>query len=444
MLKILLLDIYPNKNYRISKDQNGGYGTANDYGDNFFLKLLSLYIKKTIDYPPLFAAHAIAELQNNNFDVKYSRTLEDEVEYDLYVIPSSIVCYETEREVIKKLNAQKKNIFVIGPFASSKPELYTDYGAKVISGESEFYFKDFKLKDFDNFNNLPQVIYHKHNYNLDDLNYPAWDIVFKKIKPVMKLLGKGSTIPINASRGCPYSCFYYCTYPKQQGRKLRLRNNDKIVKEMEYWFKMFGTKNFIFRDPVFSINKKHTSELLEKLASSTIKFNICIETHLKNIDDEMIFLFKKSGIKLVYVGIESGDTDVLLDSKRTTIAFDEQIYKVKKLEENNVKVKSMYILGQPTDTLKTCLKTINYSKKILSTYAQFSIFTPYPGTPVFEEYKDRILTDKYEDFNQWKLIFNHNNLNTSEVRNLLNKAYLSYYLNPKWLFFYLKRKLIDN
>ena len=260
----------------------------------------------------------------------------------------------------------------------------------------------------------------------------------------MKLLGKGSTIPINASRGCPYSCFYYCTYPKQQGRKLRLRNSDKIVKEMEYWNKKFGTKNFIFRDPVFSINKKHTSELLEKLASSTIKFNICIETHLKNIDDEMISLFKKSGIKLVYVGIESGDTDVLLDSKRTTIAFDEQIYKVKKLEENNVKVKSMYILGQPTDTLRTCLKTINYSKKILSTYAQFSIFTPYPGTPVFEEYKDRILTDKYEDFNQWKLIFNHNNLNTSEVRNLLNKAYLSYYLNPKWLFFYLKRKLIDN
>ena len=78
MLKILLLDIYPNKNYRISKDQNGGYGTANDYGDNFFLKLLSLYIKKTIDYPPLFAAHAIAELQNNNFEVKYSRTFEEE------------------------------------------------------------------------------------------------------------------------------------------------------------------------------------------------------------------------------------------------------------------------------------------------------------------------------------------------------------------------------
>ena len=31
--KILILDIYPRANYRISKDLNGGYGTANDYGD---------------------------------------------------------------------------------------------------------------------------------------------------------------------------------------------------------------------------------------------------------------------------------------------------------------------------------------------------------------------------------------------------------------------------
>ena len=31
-MKFLLLDVYPNKPYRINKDQNGGYGTANNYG----------------------------------------------------------------------------------------------------------------------------------------------------------------------------------------------------------------------------------------------------------------------------------------------------------------------------------------------------------------------------------------------------------------------------
>ena len=132
---------------------------------------------------------------------------------------------------------------------------------------------------------------------------------------------------------------------------------------MEYWFKKYGTKNFIFRDPVFSINKKHTIELLKKLSLLNLKFNICVETHLKNIDDDMISLFKRAGIKLVYVGIESGDTDVLIDSKRTTIAFDEQIYKVKKLEENNVKVKSMYILDSQPIILKLVSKQLITQKK---------------------------------------------------------------------------------
>ena len=37
--KILILDVYPNVSYRISKDQNGGYGTANDYGDGLLSKI---------------------------------------------------------------------------------------------------------------------------------------------------------------------------------------------------------------------------------------------------------------------------------------------------------------------------------------------------------------------------------------------------------------------
>ena len=43
-------------------------------------------------------------------------------------------------------------------------------------------------------------------------------------------------------------------------------------------------------------------------------------------------------------------------------------------------------------------------KKINSSYAQFSVFTPYPGTPVFNEYKDKITKNKYEDFTQWQLV----------------------------------------
>ena len=60
--KILILDIYPKVKYRISKDLNGGYGTANDYGDGWFSQLLKLYVKDTISFPPLYSVQVCGEL----------------------------------------------------------------------------------------------------------------------------------------------------------------------------------------------------------------------------------------------------------------------------------------------------------------------------------------------------------------------------------------------
>ena len=54
-MNILVLDVYPKKTYRISKDQNGAYGTANNYGKGLFCKILSNLVKNSIDFPALYA-----------------------------------------------------------------------------------------------------------------------------------------------------------------------------------------------------------------------------------------------------------------------------------------------------------------------------------------------------------------------------------------------------
>ena len=41
---------------------------------------------------------------------------------------------------------------------------------------------------------------------------------------------------------------------------------------------------------------------------------------------------------------------------------------------------------------------------------------PYPGTPAFENYKDKIIANKYEDFNQWQLVFKHENFDKNKIR----------------------------
>ena len=112
-------------------------------------------------------------------------------------------------------------------------------------------------------------------------------------------------VPILATRGCPYSCFNYCTYPLQQGRKVRFRSPIKVVDEIEYWIKKLNTNKFIFRDPVFSINRKYTIEVCENIINRKLKIDFLIETHLNNLDDNLIDILKKAGLKLVYIGIES-------------------------------------------------------------------------------------------------------------------------------------------
>lgn len=438
-MKILILDVYPKTIYRISKDQNGAYGTANNYGDGLISKLLQVFVKNSIDFPSLFAVQVCGELIKHGHEVCFEKVLNLNKNFDLYIIPTSIVCHETEIETIKTLKKLGKNIIAIGPFVTSNPKSYLDAGAKVIKGEPEMFFHNPENKIID-FNSLPTIIENFPLYNLDELSFPGWEVIFKNNIPRMKFLGKGPTININASRGCPYTCFHYCVYPLQQGRKLRKKSPKRLLEEMTYFHKKLNVSNFIFRDPVFTLDRDHTISICNEIIRSNSKFNICIEAHLKNIDNELTNILKKAGVKLIYVGIESGDVGVRSNVKRWSEENLSQIEKVSYLEKKGIKVKTMYIIGLPSDTEHTYKKTVDYAKQINSSYAQFSVFTPYPGTPVYKEYEDKIFVKKYENFTQFQLIFGHKNFTPEKIIELLNYSYKSYYLNPKWFFIFILRK----
>ena len=102
------------------------------------------------------------------------------------------------------------------------------------------------------------------------------------------------------------------------------------------------------------------------------------------------------------------------------------------MQEIGIDIKAMYIIGLPSDTEETYLKTLKFSKLIASTYIQFSVFTPYQDT-AFENYKDKIIANKYEDFNQWQLVFKHENFDKNKIRELLDLSYKSYYFRLSWI-----------
>ena len=56
---------------------------------------------------------------------------------------------------------------------------------------------------------------------------------------------------------------------------------------------------FVFRDPVFSINNKHTIKFAKERINRKINIKFIIETHLRILDEELIKILKKSGLAAV-------------------------------------------------------------------------------------------------------------------------------------------------
>ena len=110
-MNILVLDPEKKVSHRISKDTSGGYGTGNDFGDTPIPIFLKRTLKKVHDWPPMFALYTIAVLKKFNHNVTYQKDLpQNYKDYDLFIVVSSIVCCETECELIKRLSVLKKNI----------------------------------------------------------------------------------------------------------------------------------------------------------------------------------------------------------------------------------------------------------------------------------------------------------------------------------------------
>jgi len=438
-MKFVILDVYPNKKHRLIKDTAGGYGTGNDFGNTIFSKILNMYVDNNIGMPAI-EIMIISSILKKNHKVHYTRNINDNEikDCDFVILPSSIIAHETEVLSLSKL--KDKKVFVTGIFANTLKDKYLKDHSIVVKNESDTFFYNLDKSGKLNKEFLESLFLNKDGINdfysqvsLDDLPYPDWGSYSKKypLRNNFFSINEKIAIPLLGTRGCPYSCFNYCTYPLQQGRKVRARSVENIINEIKYWQKELGANKFVFRDPVFSINRKHTIEFCNEVINQKLNISFMVETHLNNLDDEMIGLLKSAGLELVYVGVESSSHVVLKDMKRFTVEHDKQYKVIKKCEDAGIKVKTMFIIGNPEDTKDTIIQSIQYSKYLPSLYSQFSVFTPYPGTPVYKDFQDIITETKLENFNQYNLIFNHKNLSRKEISNLKSLAYFSFYFNFK-------------
>lgn len=431
-MKIHLLQATRKTFCRSNKDTNGSYGTLNDFGNSITSRLLTLYKKMAMNFPELGPAYASAILKAQGHEVSYAENAVNP-DADITLMQSSLVHFNEEVRWAKKIQSSHPQMRV-GFFSGVSDVLFDELlevADFVISGEIENALMTRDIATFEG------RVFGGMVNDLDSLTFPDWAHARKKRYTVSSAQKNARMAPMLASRGCPMSCSYYCTYPLVQGKPQRKRSIHSIVSEMAHLKNQYGVNIILFRDPIFTLDMKRAKELCHAIVAADLQISFIIETHCKFVDEEMVKLLAQSGCVAIQFGIESGNVEVMALSKRKVGHLDEQKTAIELCEKYRIKVFGLFMLAYFDDTEDTVHQTIEYAKKLNPYGAQFTVATPYPGTPWYEELKRDNhlfkLSENYDDYTQYQLVYQHPHLTAAAVIRLKNKAYREFYYRPGYI-----------
>ena len=269
-----------------------------------------------------------------------------------------------------------------------------------------------------------KLIGEKMPRDLDRLPFPSWNYVdLSNYK--LPVLGEKFVL-LQSSRGCPYDCIF-CTNSYYNGKKVNHRSVDSVISELKY-IKRMGIRNVIFFADTFTLDNIWVEELCKKIIKERLLMRFSCNSRVDTVNDSLLKIMKKAGFWLISFGIESGKQEIL-NKARKRITLDQIRTAVNLAYRNNLLTLGHFILGLPSETKETILKTISFSKNLHLDFAMFYIATPFPGSKLYDLLKKerRITSKNWDDFEYSKNIVNP----FLDLERMKKKAYADFYFSNK-------------
>lgn len=275
--------------------------------------------------------------------------------------------------------------------------------------------------------------------NLDEL--PFVSEVYKKylnIKDYFYAHVSYPTISIFSSRGCPSKCFY-CMYSQVMfGKRYRKRSAQNLFEECVYIAKNFPeVKEILIDDDNFAVDQKNVKEFCKLMIDAQIKLKWVVQARV-NLKYETMVLMKKAGCKLVVVGFESGNQDIL-DNMHKGITLEQSLRFNAAARKAKMRVHGCFMVGNPGETKETMEKTLAFSKKLHLDTVQYFPLMVYPGTEAYDWAKEHhyIKANGYADWlkadGMHNCVLNTENLTAEELVAFCDYARKKFYLRPKYI-----------
>ncbi len=389
-------------------------------------------------YEPLALEYLASGVKEDHdvriLDMRIDKDLDSQMQEfkpDVVGITAYTVHVNTVKDLFNKIKTIDPGIFTVvgGHHATVAPEDFSNpYIDLIVMGEGVLIFKEIisRLVSKRPFDGIAGISYLKKGErvmnppepitDLDIFPFPAREFT-EKYRKYYYSEWMRPLASIRTSKGCPNRC-NFCALWKLTGGKYLKRKPENIVRELSG----IKEKYVFFADDESMVDAKRMKILAELIREAGIKKRYFLygrsDTIVKNPD--LIKIWKEIGLERVFVGLEFfRDEDLKYINKGSTVENNKEAIKI--LNSNGIEIYASFIV-RPDFNAEDFKEFKEYCRGMELNFASFAVLTPLPGTDLYEEVKDRLITHDYDLFD-----FLHTQLPTKlplkEFFNNLNSLY---------------------
>ncbi|MBF0603961.1 MAG: radical SAM protein [Nitrospirae bacterium] len=271
--------------------------------------------------------------------------------------------------------------------------------------------------------------------DLDTIPFPKRDIF--PLDQYTSLPGqffKKPIVPMTTTRGCPFRCAF-CEDHVLWQKKCRFRSAENVYGEMEELVQRFGAREIKFFDDTFSSSRHRTVELCELIIKRQLNVIWRVCTRVDTVDEELLALMARAGLRSINFGIESG-SDKILEAMKKGFTKDVVRTAVRAAKKAGVETKASFMLNYPGDDRQTTEETLAFAKELDLDYVGYNLFNPLLGREL-KEYVEKTYPINQTAWNDRNvsavntIFFYQPGLSVDYLEKTYKKAMRSHYLKPK-------------
>ena len=205
------------------------------------------------------------------------------------------------------------------------------------------------------------------NQDIDGIAWPAWDLfdidVYNEHE-FINGLNQGKTVPILATRGCPYQCTY-CASPNMWTTRWYPRDPVDVVDEIEQYQRALGATNFPFQDLTAILKRDWVVDFCKEVEQRDLRitWQLPAGTRSEIIDEEVASLLVRSGCRSLNFAPESGSERTRKHMKK--MLTDEKLFRaVRASVKAGLNVGAFFVLAYPTDEKEDMQATVKLAARL--------------------------------------------------------------------------------